>query len=59
MQYEFHPEAEGEFIEQAAYYESEMAGLGDRFAGEVEWVVELLLEHPESGGSIDAHLRHF
>jgi toxin ParE1/3/4 len=59
MQYEFHPEAEWEFIEQAAYYESEMAGLGDRFAREVERVVELLLEHPESGGAIDAQLRHF
>lgn len=28
MNYEFHPEAEGEFIEQAAHYESEVPGLG-------------------------------
>ena len=59
MQYEFHPEAEWEFVAQAAYYESEMVGLGDRFAGEVERVVELLLGRPESGESIDAQLRHF
>lgn len=59
MQYEFHPEAELEFIEEAAFYESEVPGLGERFAREVERIVELLLEHPKSGESIDAELRHF
>lgn len=32
MNYEFHPEAEFEFIEAAAHYESEVPGLGERFA---------------------------
>lgn len=41
MNYEFHPEAEREFIEEAAYYESEAPGLGSRFAGEVSRVVSL------------------
>lgn len=59
MRYEFHPEAEREFIEEAAYYESEMPGLGGRFASEIERAVDLLLEHQESGASIDAELRHF
>jgi len=59
MEYEFHPEAEWEFIEEAAHYESELPGLGDRFAREVERVIELLLEHPESGALIDTELRHF
>jgi hypothetical protein len=35
MNYEFHPEAEEEFIEQAARYESEVSGLGVRFGEEV------------------------
>jgi plasmid stabilization system protein ParE len=59
MRYEFHPEAEREFTEEAAYYESEMPGLGGRFATEIERAIDLLLEHPESGASIDAELRHF
>jgi hypothetical protein len=46
MNYEFHPEAEEEFIEQAARYESEVPGLGDRFGREVNRVIELLLENP-------------
>lgn len=29
MRYEFHPEAEEEFIEAAAYYEQAVPGLGD------------------------------
>ena len=49
MKYEFHPEAEDEFLEAAAHYESEVPGLGDRFGDEVERVVSLLLEHPELG----------
>ena len=31
MIYEFHPEAEQEFIEAAAYYERNVTGLGERF----------------------------
>ncbi len=35
MIYEFHPEAEEEFIEAAAYYERQIIGLGKRFGEEV------------------------
>jgi len=59
MDYEFHPEAEREFIEEAAYYESVLPGLGDRFAREVERIIELLLENPDSGAAIETELRHF
>jgi len=31
MKLEFHPEAETELIEQAAYYELQVPGLGERF----------------------------
>ena len=30
MRYEFHPEAEAEFIEAATYYERNVPGLGER-----------------------------
>lgn len=42
MNYEFHPDAEQEFIEEAAYYESEVPGLGSRFVDELNRVIELL-----------------
>src|SRR5437762_6292396 len=57
MRYEFHPEAEEEFIETAAYYEQNVPGLGERFGREVLRGIERLLEYPELGPSIDANLR--
>ena len=59
MNYEFHPDAEWEFIEEAVRYESEVPGLGARFGDEVNRVIELLLENPKIGGPIDDNLRHF
>lgn len=43
MNYEFHPESEQEFIEEAAWYESEVEGLGLRLGAEVDRIIELLL----------------
>jgi plasmid stabilization system protein ParE len=57
MIYEFHPEAEQEFIEAAAYYEQNVKGLGERFGSEVRRAIERLLEYPEIGSPIDADLR--
>jgi toxin ParE1/3/4 len=57
MTYEFHPEAEQEFIEAAAYYEQNVTGLGERFGNEVRRAIERLREHPEIGSPIDTHLR--
>ncbi len=57
MIYEFHPEAEQEFIEAAAYYERQVMGLGERFGGEVRQVIERLLEYPELGSPINEDLR--
>lgn len=59
MNYEFHPEAELEIIESAARYESEVPGLGLEFSEEVERVLELLLERPELGVTVDGDIRHF
>lgn len=57
MRYEFHPEAEQEFIEAAAYYERNVTGLGERFGSEVRYAIERLLEYPELGFPMDADLR--
>ncbi len=57
MKYEFHPEAEEEFIEAAAHYERNVPGLGERFGRELLRGIEQLLEHPELGAPIDANLR--
>jgi toxin ParE1/3/4 len=57
MKYEFHPDAEEEFIDAAAYYERNVTGLGERFGSEVRHAIERLLEYPELGAPIDAALR--
>src|SRR6266545_2719158 len=57
MIYEFHPDAEEEFIEAAAYYERNVPGLGERFAHEVHQAIERLLKYPEIGSPIDPNLR--
>lgn len=59
MKYQFHPEAEQELFEATSRYEMEVPSLGERFADEVERVIELLLEHPEFGSRLDDDLRHF
>ncbi|MGH8620521.1 MAG: type II toxin-antitoxin system RelE/ParE family toxin [Burkholderiales bacterium] len=59
MKLEFHPEAELELTEAAAYYELQVPGLGERFAAEVQRAAELLLEHPEIGSLADPVLRRF
>lgn len=57
MRYEFHPDAQAEFIEAAAYYETEVPGLGERFGDEVRRSIELLLKQPGMAPRIDAQLR--
>jgi plasmid stabilization system protein ParE len=59
MRYEFHPEAEREFHEAALRYEQQVPGLGARFGNEIERVIELLMDHSESGARVDDRLRHF
>jgi len=59
MEWEFHPEAEAEFIESAAHYEGEVPGLGHRFGRAVREALELLLEKPEIGSPLNEELRSF
>jgi len=57
MIYEFHPEAEQELVEAAAYYERNVTGLGERFGSEVRHAIERLLEYPAHGVPMDTDLR--
>ncbi|MGB7543219.1 MAG: type II toxin-antitoxin system RelE/ParE family toxin [Burkholderiales bacterium] len=59
MKLEFHPQAELELIEEAAYYERQIPGLGERFEAEVRRATNILLGHPEIGAPADSHLRKF
>jgi plasmid stabilization system protein ParE len=59
MKLEFHPQAELELIEEAAYYERQIPGLGERFEAEVRRATDILLGHPEIGSPADPHLRKF
>jgi plasmid stabilization system protein ParE len=45
----FHPEALAEFQEQAVFYEGRCAGLGERFAAQVESAVSLAVSMPGIG----------
>ena len=49
MKYEFHPEAEVDFLETTLYYETQAPGLGEKFAAAVQLAIEQLLEHPKIG----------
>lgn len=59
MNFEFHPGAEEEFIEEAARYESQVPGLGVRFGAEINRVIELLLENSRVGAPLGGDLRNF
>ncbi len=59
MKLEFHPQAEMELIEEAAYYELQVPGLGKRFEAEVWHATDFLLEYPEIGHPADPNLRKF
>ncbi len=58
MKAEFHPAASDEMIETAAYYENKVPGLGKAFIIEVERIVGILREQPETGQRIEMEFRH-
>ena len=56
-QFSFHPIAEQELNEAAAYYEAESHGLGAAFLREVEHAVQQVLEYPESAPLVNRPVR--
>ena len=49
MRVEFHPEADAELSENAAFYEQRVPGLGYRFLEEIERGLDLLAVQPQIG----------
>lgn len=57
MSYDFHPEAEEEFIISIDYYEECQVGLGNDFAKEVYSAIEGIVEHPKTWPSFHMDIR--
>ena len=55
--YRFLDEADAEFQEQISYYDEQVAGLGDKFLGDVESVVSQIRQYPESGRQVSRNVR--
>ena len=53
----FHPSAQQELIEAAAYYEEQTSGLGLEYLEEVEHAVNLLNRYPEAGSKVRGYIR--
>jgi toxin ParE1/3/4 len=53
----FHPLAEQEVTDAAAYYEAQKLGLGLEYLGEVEHAVNFLARYPEAGAKIRGPIR--
>ena len=53
----YHPLAELELIEAAAYYELETPGLGFAFLAEAERCLEAVLSYPEAGPVVRGEIR--
>ena len=47
MSYEFHPDAEAEFLESVGFYESKVRGLGEAFINEFESLIDSVCESPK------------
>ena len=56
-QFSFHPTAEQELNEAAAYYAAESYGLGSAFLKEVEHAVQQVLKYPESAPLVNRLVR--
>jgi len=55
--YRFLEEADAEFQEHIAYYDEQVAGLGDRFIADVEGLIAQIRRYPESGRVVSRNLR--
>ncbi len=57
MAFEFHPEAEKEFVAAIGYYEQRERGLGLDFSREVYATIRSAVEHPRLWPLIDKEIR--
>jgi len=57
MRYRFHPEARPEYLEAVAYYEGWQAGLGARFAVEIESTIQQIAETSNRWRKLEGEVR--
>jgi len=57
MTYDFHPEAEEEFLSAINYYEESHIGLGHDFAREIYLAIQSIIEHPKTWPVFDMDIR--
>jgi plasmid stabilization system protein ParE len=57
MKFSFHPDAEAEFDQAVAYYESRQSGLGLDLADEVLVAVARILDYPNAGQPFSKNTR--
>ena len=53
----FHPLAEQELVDAAAYYEEQKSGLGLEYLEEVEHAINFLIHYPEAGSIVRGSIR--
>jgi hypothetical protein len=57
MKFDFHPEAEAEFLEAIAYYESSVPGLGEDFSLEVYSTIQNILSYSYAWPIVEDDIR--
>lgn len=57
MKFDFHPQAEAEFIEAISYYEDCEPGLGEDFSLEVYFTVKNILSYPNLWPVLEGDVR--
>lgn len=55
--YRFLPEADAEFQEHVAYYDEQIAGLGEKFIADLAATITRVRRYPESGAPVSRNLR--
>ncbi len=57
MKFDFHPEAEAEFLKAISYYEDCEPGLGEEFSLEVYSTVQNILSYPDAWPVLEGDVR--
>jgi len=57
MTFEFHPDAEAEFLKAIGYYEGCESGLGQDFALEIYSTIQNILSYPTAWPLLDNEIR--
>lgn len=57
MNFRFHPDAQAEYEQSVLYYESQQAGLGERFIDCVETAIDSIMSAPDMWPELESPVR--